>query len=179
MYGQFAYVLSIIAVILALTLFYSKRNHLWRWVTGKTSERILIEDTLKHILSCEMGNQISTVESVAASLGVLLNRDAEILDKMQGIGLLCVEVDGVGLTATGREYAVRVIRAHRIWERYLADKAGLMEREWHGQADRRGQGLRRRRPVRAVLRRLWVHEGISDLARLRRCARAAYLRRHE
>ena len=40
------------------------------------------------------------------------------------------------LTHTGRRYALQIIRAHRLWEKYLANETGFDEEEWHDQADR-------------------------------------------
>jgi len=44
--------------------------------------------------------------------------------------------DAPHLTPAGQEYAVHIVRAHRLWERYLADKTGFTETEWHDLADR-------------------------------------------
>ena len=44
------------------------------------------------------------------------------------------------LTPDGRREALRVIRIHRLWERYLADETGLDAREWHAHAERREHG---------------------------------------
>jgi DtxR family Mn-dependent transcriptional regulator len=38
------------------------------------------------------------------------------------------------LTPDGRDYALRIIRAHRVYERYLADQTGFKESEWHTRA---------------------------------------------
>jgi DtxR family Mn-dependent transcriptional regulator len=40
------------------------------------------------------------------------------------------------LTPAGREYALRIIRAHRLWEEYLAEQTGFDESEWHDQAEK-------------------------------------------
>jgi DtxR family Mn-dependent transcriptional regulator len=39
------------------------------------------------------------------------------------------------LTITGREVAVQVLRAHRLWEQYLHDFTGYTEKEWHARAE--------------------------------------------
>jgi DtxR family Mn-dependent transcriptional regulator len=36
---------------------------------------------------------------------------------------------------------LHIIRAHRLWERYLADETGVAENEWHGQAEDREHHL--------------------------------------
>jgi DtxR family Mn-dependent transcriptional regulator len=40
------------------------------------------------------------------------------------------------LTPEGRDYALRIIRAHRLLERYLADETGYHEATWHDIAER-------------------------------------------
>ncbi len=39
------------------------------------------------------------------------------------------------LTPAGRNYALHIIRVHRLWERYLADETGYLATEWHDQAE--------------------------------------------
>lgn len=45
--------------------------------------------------------------------------------------------DGLRLTAAGQRRALQLIRAHRLWERYLADKEGLPLTALHDEAMRR------------------------------------------
>jgi DtxR family Mn-dependent transcriptional regulator len=52
-----------------------------------------------------------------------------------------VERDGIHLTASGRELGLHVLRAHRLWESYLADHTGFPEAEWHGRAHDLEHGL--------------------------------------
>jgi DtxR family Mn-dependent transcriptional regulator len=54
---------------------------------------------------------------------------------MQDAGYLAWTGEAVHLTARGREEASRIIRAHRLWERHLADDTGFSEAEWHEIAD--------------------------------------------
>jgi DtxR family Mn-dependent transcriptional regulator len=41
------------------------------------------------------------------------------------------------LEPTGRELAVHVVRAHRLWESYLAERTGVAEADWHPLAERK------------------------------------------
>jgi len=41
----------------------------------------------------------------------------------------------ISLTDTGRSYSLRIIRVHRIWERYLADETSVAQADWHKEAD--------------------------------------------
>jgi DtxR family Mn-dependent transcriptional regulator len=47
--------------------------------------------------------------------------------------------DGVQLRLTpeGRTWALHVIRAHRLWERHLAEETGVRQEDWHDHAERR------------------------------------------
>jgi DtxR family Mn-dependent transcriptional regulator len=50
---------------------------------------------------------------------------------------------GLRLTEEGREHAIHLIRAHRLWESYLADQTGYAEKEWHQQAEEQEHRLSR------------------------------------
>jgi DtxR family Mn-dependent transcriptional regulator len=43
--------------------------------------------------------------------------------------------ENLGLTPDGRSYALQIVRAHRLWERYLADETGFDETKWHAKAE--------------------------------------------
>jgi DtxR family Mn-dependent transcriptional regulator len=55
---------------------------------------------------------------------------------MQRKELISVQGDELRLTSVGSRSALQIIRAHRLWERYLATETGYTEEEWHDQADR-------------------------------------------
>jgi DtxR family Mn-dependent transcriptional regulator len=62
---------------------------------------------------------------------------------MQSLGLARF-VDGrIVLTEEGRRYALEVVRAHRLWERYLADETGVDPLEWHQRAERKEHNITR------------------------------------
>jgi len=102
----------------------------------KPSQRILIEDALKHIHSCERSQRKPSAQSVAGALQITLDEAASLLASLAARGLLVVKTGDFYLTSAGSEYALQIIRAHRLWERYLADETGFAEGEWHERADR-------------------------------------------
>jgi DtxR family Mn-dependent transcriptional regulator len=55
---------------------------------------------------------------------------------MHSSQLLIIDAVRICLTPAGRETALLIIRAHRLWERFLADQTGYSESEWHAQAER-------------------------------------------
>lgn len=108
-----------------------------RWRKARrVTERVLIEDALKHINKGEMAGRLPTVESTAGALQVSPNAAVALLGRMQALGLLTVQNGGFQLTPEGRSAALHIIRAHRLWERFLADRTGYEESEWHEQAER-------------------------------------------
>jgi DtxR family Mn-dependent transcriptional regulator len=100
------------------------------------SERVLLEDTLKHVYMCERVGQTCTLESVAGRLQISTGRAAELLSRLTEAGLVTVERTSPELTDTGRRSALRLVRSHRLWERYLADRTGVPATEWHEEAER-------------------------------------------
>ena len=50
--------------------------------------------------------------------------------------LIGIQGDSVKLTKSGSDYALRIVRAHRLWEKFLAEKTGFKESEWHERAER-------------------------------------------
>ncbi|MBT4841520.1 MAG: metal-dependent transcriptional regulator, partial [Anaerolineae bacterium] len=52
----------------------------------------------------------------------------------QSLELLEIEGTNFKLTSDGRDYALRIIRAHRLYERYLAEETGYAEVNWHEKA---------------------------------------------
>jgi DtxR family Mn-dependent transcriptional regulator len=108
---------------------------------AKSTERILSEDALKHIYKCEQAGHRPSMESVAGALQISLDNAASLLAKMAARHLLELRGDIFHLTSEGQDYALQVIRAHRLWERYLADETGFAEAEWHERAERREHSL--------------------------------------
>jgi DtxR family Mn-dependent transcriptional regulator len=126
-----------LVIALGALLFWPERGLLGRWQRARQmTERVLTEDALKHIHKCEMGDCRPTVESTAGALNTTVNQAIDILAKMEARDLLRRNGSEFRLTPAGRNYALHIIRAHRLWERHLADETGFAEAEWHGQADR-------------------------------------------
>jgi DtxR family Mn-dependent transcriptional regulator len=120
-----------------LLLFFPEHGLLKRWQRfSEVSERTLIEDALKHIHQAEMEGHAPTLESIAGALQCRVSRAAELLNKMSARNLVTFEEEAWRLTPAGREIALHIVRAHRLWERYLADRTGFPEIEWHEQAER-------------------------------------------
>lgn len=103
----------------------------------RSSEREMIEDALKHVYDCEYLGSLGSIQSLAGGLEISTARVAELVKQLESLGLVRTEEAGLRLTPQGRGYALRVIRIHRLWETYLAERTGYQEADWHFEADRR------------------------------------------
>lgn len=102
----------------------------------RTGEREALEDALKHLYKSRRRGGAPSLESVAGALEIPLSRAARVLEALAAHGL--VRADGpLVLTDEGEAYALQVIRTHRLWERYLADRTGTAPGDWHDQAEAR------------------------------------------
>lgn len=107
----------------------------------RNTSRVLIEDTLKHLYDYEERNVYSTLRSIAGHLSVSSDDATKLVQKLQLMGLVESGQDGIQLTSQGRSYALRVIRIHRLWERYLADETSVKETEWHLEAEEKEHNI--------------------------------------
>ncbi|MBI1881969.1 MAG: metal-dependent transcriptional regulator [Chloroflexi bacterium] len=138
--------LTITAIVVAvgLWLFWPDKGLFWRWQRARQmTRRVLIEDTLKHMHDCEYHGRVPSVQSIAGALNSSVNEVVGLLTEMQAHELITFEGDRLELTPHGRDYALHIIRAHRLWERYLADKTGYAAADWHSQSERREHHLSR------------------------------------
>jgi len=95
------------------------------------TERIELEDALKHLHGCGERQRGATLESVAGSLHVRRERAAAILGRLLEADLAEHQSNAYVLTAQGRTYALELIRAHRLYETFLARRTETPEVEWH------------------------------------------------
>ena len=128
---------GIIGVFVA-GLFWPLRGFFWRWLRGfRPTDRVLVEDALKHLHDCEYRQIPCTLHSLCGALRISGNRTADLLTRLEQLQLVTSAGGGYRLTPDGRSWALRVIRTHRLWERYLSDRTGLHPAEWHHEAEYR------------------------------------------
>ncbi len=129
--------------LLAVGLVFRPERGPWaRWRRERRlAGRVLVEDALKHIQEAEYRGLPATLQSLAGALAIPVSEAAELAARMEAHGLLRTVGETLAPTDSGREYALQVIRAHRLWERYLADETGVSEAKWHAKAERREHRL--------------------------------------
>lgn len=117
-------------------LFWPGRGWFWKWRQGlRATGRVLVEDALKHFWDCEYQGYPGTFNSLSGALGISRDRSADLLLRLEELELLVSAEVGYRLTAEGRSEALRVIRVHRLWERFLADETGVEAEDWHAEAE--------------------------------------------
>ena len=83
--------------------------------------RALVEDALKYLHAADLRGTPATPESLAGRLRLRVATILELVADMEARGLIRTTGAGLALTPSGQEIAVRIVRAHRLLERYLAD----------------------------------------------------------
>lgn len=124
------------ALTVTTLLLWPERGYIWRWRRAfRNNERVLMEDALKHLYDYEYKKLPCTLQSVCGALGIRDERAARLLTRLEALDLIKSQGGNLLLTDEGRSYALRIIRIHRVWERYLADETGVPAQEWHAQAE--------------------------------------------
>lgn len=123
-------------ILLAVVAFFPERGLVAKLKRGRRiSRRVLIEDALKHLYHCEYNGVGCTLNSVAGKLSISEDEAADLIAKLEDMGLLTSHYETLQLSSDGRSYALRIIRFHRLWEKYLADETGVDELQWHHSAE--------------------------------------------
>lgn len=125
-------------LVILLSLFFWPRHGVLARLgkLARLSERVRLEDALKHFYKCEYEKITGSVDSLAGVLQVGRNKAVKLVAQLDARGLLRLGAEGIQLTDSGREYAGRIVRTHRLWETYLADRTGVDPLEWHERAEK-------------------------------------------
>ena len=133
-----ALIVAGLAAGLALLLLWPRNGILWKALVAlRSNDRVRIEDALKHLYDCEYRRRDCTLQSLSGALELGGRRAAELLNRLEELELVSSEATAYRLTTEGRSYALRIIRIHRLWERYLSDETGFSASEWHVEAETR------------------------------------------
>jgi DtxR family Mn-dependent transcriptional regulator len=135
----------IIALLILAVLgffFWPERGALAEWKRSKRyTKRVLIEDALKHLYDYELKDVKVTLESIAGHLSISEDGATELVSKLEEMRLVSTQSGSIELSPNGRSYALRVIRIHRLWERYLADETSVAESDWHFEAEEKEHNI--------------------------------------
>ena len=133
----FALLIFLSISILIFLLFRPEKGWYWRIRTSlKQDEKIVIEDILKQLFHSENAGSKMDINGLTALLKFKNDQIVEIVKQMTINELITSDKEFLKLTDQGREYALRIVRVHRLWEKYLAEKTGFEKTEWHEQAEK-------------------------------------------
>lgn len=104
-------------------------------------QRKEIEDALKHLLDREQQGRHASPESLAGSMNRSPKAVMELIAALEAKNLIEYRGFELHLTLEGERWAIHVVRAHRLLERYLADEARLSLEKIHAEANRREHGI--------------------------------------
>jgi DtxR family Mn-dependent transcriptional regulator len=132
-----SWVLAALGLVAGAALLWPRYGVVARWRRARLlAARSQREDVLKHILKCRANGSQPTLESIAGALQISTSQAADVLQELESHGLVSHEGGVLLLKPAGREMALHIVRAHRLWESYLAEQTGVAEAEWHRRAER-------------------------------------------
>lgn len=127
---------SVLLVLGGLVLFIPRYS---RWKEAR--QRELVEDALKIMLDQKQQGLQTSAGYLGGALNLQQPKVITLLELMEIQGLVETKGTDVCLTAEGERWALHVVRAHRLWERYLADEARMPLERVHGEAHRREHAM--------------------------------------
>ena len=104
---------------------------------ARLTERVRMEDVLKQLYKLEYDKFPATAESVAGGVQISRQQAIRLLQRLEERDLVSAEGATFELTEPGRAQALHIVRTHRLWERFLADRTGTPPEDWHPQAEAR------------------------------------------
>jgi DtxR family Mn-dependent transcriptional regulator len=131
-----------LGLLVLLVIVFPRYGLLERWRAYRTmNQREKAEDALKYLLQREQSGRHASLDSLAGAMHLSREAALRLIDRMERQGLLQSRNSGLHLTAQGERWALQVVRAHRLWERYLATEARLPLNKIHREAERREHHL--------------------------------------
>lgn len=132
-----------ISLLLVLFLF-PKAGLLARWKESRVRrQKEFLEDALKHIFDQEQMHESVNFTNLRKALKLTQKQSHQLIQRMTDLSLVSHQQGLLNLTDQGRKIAIQIVRAHRLWERYLADEARIPLAEVHNIAHRREHGFSR------------------------------------
>lgn len=133
MISYFIIIIILITVIL-LVLRTKKIKRILR-ISKVDEEKILSEDILKLIYNQSYQYQECDEDSLFKKINKPIIQLQQAINKLVKADLVSIKNNKYSLTEDGEKNALKVIRKHRLYEKYLADETNENENNWHRLAD--------------------------------------------
>ncbi len=135
---SFLFWLLLAGTLVMAVVFLGKKLWMYWGTQKKMRQRQQVEDTLKLIFDLHQDNQMIDQYRLAVELKISLPVVQALISKLQSSQLIQFDqTHYLKLTPEGQRWALQVIRAHRLWELYLADEARMPLEHIHSAANRR------------------------------------------
>ena len=99
------------------------------------------ENALKHLLRQVTDGHSASFRSLKGELGLGDRTLIALIEKLEDEGLVRTDGTQLRLTPEGERLALHVLRAHRLWELYLAEELGVPIARVHAEAERQEHRL--------------------------------------
>lgn len=114
---------------------------MWRKFFHRPSRKTEVEDVLKQLYHVAYSKRKATLNAMAGALKMRDSKLVSLIEYMSSMNLIQVQQNTIYLTEDGTEYALKIIRIHRLWEKYLSEKTGIDKSEWHQRAEKMEHAL--------------------------------------
>jgi len=104
--------------------------------TRANRDRTIIEDILKQLYHVESSGRIAGINDMAGALKLKHEKIIGLIEKATALNLITSGDGNLSLTDSGTEYALKIVRIHRLWEKYLSEKTGINKLDWHTSAEK-------------------------------------------
>jgi len=121
---------------LGYLLFRPGHGYYWRFRKGAGFEKkVLKEDLLKLLYHAEYKNEAKSIIEIQDFLKTSNSEFNDIVTNLLEENLISNTGQTLKLTKKGSDYALKIIRAHRLYEKYLSEKTGFDKLQWHDMAE--------------------------------------------
>ncbi len=124
---------ALVAIIWLVSKLILSRNILH---SKEQKHKTLTEDILKQLFHVQQSNRIATISNLSGALKIRKAKILPMVVQMTKAGLIETVDDTILLTEEGKAYGLKIIRIHRLWEKYLAERTGYQANEWHYLAEK-------------------------------------------
>jgi DtxR family Mn-dependent transcriptional regulator len=107
----------------------------------KNRKREVLEDTLKFLFNQQQSGRSASLEALEGKLKISNQKLFALVTLMESQELIQHNQEFLELTVKGERMALQIVRAHRLWERYLADEARIPLDKVHTIAHQREHGM--------------------------------------
>ncbi len=101
----------------------------------KEREKVILEDILKQLYHAENSGRKAGINDLAGAIKLKPDRIVQLIESATQQGFIVSREGALTLTDTGNSYALKIIRTHRLWEKYLSEKTGVQKLDWHPSAE--------------------------------------------